>query len=567
MFRAIYFDPDWNEWMEMRNPIRVFQAQEKNEVVQILDQAEKSASEGCYLAGFVSYEAASAFDIALKHSLRNDQPLAFFAAFDSVEPVSLIEDDNPIELETKIDGESYIESIGSIKTHLEEGDVYQVNLTSQLNGQKIQEPRNIFSRLIRAQPTRYGVLIENEDFSICSVSPELFFSLEGKKIKMQPMKGTRPRGRFYEEDKKNKIDLQTSEKDRAENLMILDMVRNDLGRICVPGSLKASRLFELHRLPTVWQQTSSVSGITDASLSEIFAALFPCASVTGAPKVKAMEIISRLEETPRGVYTGAVGYLKPGGSALFNVAIRTMFIDKKKRRTSYGIGSGIVWDSDPDEELAESLSKAAILNFSNPSFELFETMKFVPGEKIYLLEEHIARIKSSAEYFDRTFDEAGVRNLLASIDSEELLRIRLLIKENGETRIETVPIKLEQDKVRLKLSLTPINSRNIFLFHKTTNRKIYELAKQNIKMCDDVILFNEKDEITETTISNIFLEIEGDLVTPSVECGLLPGTFRAHMLAQEKATERVLSRESLKIAEKIYVGNSVRGLQEAILVD
>ena len=566
MIRAVFFDSKTNNLMEMINPARTYVTFDRKEVPQILDIVENSSKEGLYVAGFVSYEAASSFDLALKHHQLKDTPLAWFTEFRATRPFELTENDDAIELSRVTEGEDFISSVLRIKDFLERGDVYQVNLTQKLGGDLKNSTTDIFSRLVRTQPSPYAMLLESDDFSICSASPELFFSKRGKTIEMQPMKGTRERGRFREEDQKNKEDLKASEKDRAENLMILDMVRNDLGKICLPGSLNTPKLFELHSFPTVWQQTSSVVGETVCSLAEIFSSVFPCASVTGAPKVRAMEIIAELEQHPRGVYTGAMGYLKPGGETLFNVSIRTMYIDKVKKSATYGIGSGIVWDSDPEAELAESLAKAKILNFPSLPFELFETMKYTPREGIYLIEEHFDRIKSSATRFNYRFDENQARALLSEIESDKSLKIRLIVNKEGDPKLEILPLSASRKEVKLKLAKNPVDSRNIFLFHKTTNREVYDKAKKEVYDCDDVLLFNESGQITETSIANIFLEKQGSLYTPPVECGLLPGTLRASMLKKKEVNEKILSLGDFLIADRIFVGNSVRGLQQANLI-
>ena len=566
MIRAVFFDSNTNDLMEMINPARTYVTFDRKEVPQILDIVENSSKEGLYVAGFVSYEAASSFDLALKHQQLQDTPLAWFTEFRATRPFELTENDDAIELSRVTEGEDFISSVLRIKDFLERGDVYQVNLTQKLGGDLKNSTTDIFSRLVRTQPSPYAMLLESDDFSICSASPELFFSKRGKTIEMQPMKGTRERGRFKEEDQKNKEDLKASEKDRAENLMILDMVRNDLGKVCLPGSLSTPKLFELHSFPTVWQQTSSVVGETVCSLAEIFSSVFPCASVTGAPKVRAMEIIAELEQHPRGVYTGAMGYLKPGGETLFNVSIRTMYIDKVKKSATYGIGSGIVWDSDPEAELAESLAKAKILNFPSLPFELFETMKYTPREGIYLIEEHFDRIKSSAIRFNYRFDENQARALLSEIESDKPLKIRLIVNKEGDPKLEILPLSASRKEVKLKLAKYPVDSRNIFLFHKTTNREVYDKAKKEVYDCDDVLLFNESGQITETSIANIFLEKQGSLYTPPVECGLLPGTLRASMLKKKEVNEKILSLGDFLIADRIFVGNSVRGLQLANLI-
>ena len=279
-----------------------------------------------------------------------------------------------------------------------------------------------------------------------------------------------------------------------------------------------------------------------------------------------MEIIAELEQHPRGVYTGAMGYLKPGGETLFNVSIRTMYIDKVKKSATYGIGSGIVWDSDPEAELAESLAKAKILNFPSLPFELFETMKYTPREGIYLIEEHFDRIKSSAIRFNYRFDENQARALLSEIESDKSLKIRLIVNKEGDPKLEILPLSASRKEVKLKLAKYPVDSRNIFLFHKTTNREVYDKAKKEVYDCDDVLLFNESGQITETSIANIFLEKQGSLYTPPVECGLLPGTLRASMLKKKEVNEKILSLGDFLIADRIFVGNSVRGLQLANLI-
>ena len=567
MTRAVFFDSKANIWMEMINLAQTYCASDKKDVPEILDIVENSAKQGLYVAGFVSYEAASSFDQCLKHQELHDTPLAWFAEFRAIRPFELSEYDDAIDLYPVTKDENFISSVMRIRDFLESGEVYQVNLTQKLHGDPGNSATNIFSKLVRTQPSPYAMLLESDDFSVCSASPELFFSKRGRMIEMRPMKGTRERGRFNEEDKKNKEDLKSSEKDRAENLMILDMVRNDLGKICLPGSLSTPKLFELHSFPTVWQQTSSVVGETDCSLSQIFASVFPCASVTGAPKARAMEIIADLEPYPRGVYTGATGFLKPEGETLFNVSIRTIYIDKVKSSATYGIGSGIVWDSDPEAELAESFAKAKILNFPSLSFELFETMKYTPREGIYLVEEHFDRIKSSALRFNYRFDENEAMALLEAIDNDDPLKVRLVVNKRGVPRLESSPLNISRKEVQLKIAKHPIDSDNLFLFHKTTNREVYDRAKKEVRDCDDVLLFNERGQITETTTANIFLEKKGSLLTPPIECGLLPGTLRASLLKKKEVIEKILTLDDLSIADNIFVGNSVRGLQRARVIE
>ena len=381
------------------------------------------------------------------------------------------------------------------------------------------------------------------------------------------MKGTRPRGRFPEEDVELWSDLASSEKDRSENLMIVDMVRNDLAKIAATGSVCVGELFAIKRFPTVWQQVSSISAETDAGLGELFSALFPCASITGAPKARAMELIRELETEARGVYTGAIGLVKPGRRARFSVAIRTLTIDKRNNNANYGVGCGIVWDSDPLEEWQESLTKGKILDFDRQPFNLLETMLYEPASGVSLLNLHLERLKASADYFEFGIDVESIRARLCSLQLLKPARLRLLLEPGGYYEVEEHPLPEAKSMISLKLASKPINSRDIFLFHKTTHREVYERARNGADHCDDVILWNEKNELTETTIANLFLEIDGELVTPPVACGLLAGTYRRHMLDTGKVKEAVVKKSDLGKASKIYVGNSVRGLLEARLVE
>ena len=317
----------------------------------------------------------------------------------------------------------------------------------------------------------------------------------------------------------------------------------------------------------MWQQVTGVSAETDAGLGEVFSSLFPCASVTGAPRSRTMEIIRELESGPRGVYTGAIGLVKPGGRARFSVAIRTLTIDKKGARASYGVGGGIVWDSVPSEEWHESLIKGGILKFRPPPFRLLETLLYEPGKGVLLLDLHLDRLQASADYFGFTLDVDVVRDQLDSLRKEQSLRLRLLLEPGGSYEIEEHQLAEIFSPVRLRMAAEPVHSHDIFLFHKTTNREVYEKAGSDVVDCDDVILWNEKGELTETTISNLFLEIGGELLTPPVHCGLLAGTFRQQLLNEGKARQAILTRLDLAMASRIFVANSVRGMLEAVLVE
>ncbi len=385
------------------------------------------------------------------------------------------------------------------------------------------------------------------------------------------MKGTAARGMTLAEDLRNAACLYDSEKNRAENVMIVDMIRNDLGRIARTGSVKVPRLFDIEKYSTVWQMTSTVEALTKASFPEILRALFPCASITGAPKVKTMEIIAAIETTPRNIYTGAIGFVSPDRRAQFSVAIRTILIDKFASKAEYGVGGGIVWDSTAAEEYEECLNKAKII-LDPPSprpFQLLETLLWTPDEGYFLLTRHLERLRESALYFDYPYDEALIRKTLDE-KVEELpsgpYRVRLLLSRNGEVECSSVPLGLPDDRLLLvRLARQAVYSRDPFLYHKTTQRNLYEKAQASFRDADDVLLYNEAGEVTESCIANVVILRNGRLVTPPVRCGLLNGTYRAELLDRGEITEDTVTLLELKRAEKIFLINSVRKWREAVL--
>ncbi len=561
--KALVYDPETEAWLQFEQPIDLLIANSYAEVRSVLQHIEDRSRLGCHCVGYVGYEAAPAFDGALECNPPGGMPLAAFGVFNSVQSGSLAGDLGVgLHLESQLAFADFSDSIRLIKQYLSDGDTYQVNFTHRLKGQCTQAAEKIFAQLISAQPSPYAAMLNFVDYSICSISPELFFEKRGNKIRTEPMKGTRPRGRTTEEDNAIEQELRSSEKDRAENLMIVDMIRNDLGRVADPGSISVDHLFAVKKLPTVWQQVSSISAQTPAGLVEVFQALFPCASVTGAPRRRTMEIIKELEDSPRGVYTGAIGLVKPDNHARFSVGIRTLVIDNEE--CTYGVGGGIVWDSDPMDEWRESLIKGAALRHVRPEFWLLETMRYEPGEGIWFLADHIARLKGSAEYFDFPLDEKGILQELDGICAEEPQRLRLQLSQKGQWKIELARLGTMPESVNLRLATLPVDSKDIFLFHKTTNRSVYD--SRRLENCDDVILFNESGEITETTISNLFLEIRGRLLTPYVGSGLLAGTYRQNMLKTGRAKESRLLIKDLKRADRLFVANSVRGLLPATFV-
>jgi para-aminobenzoate synthetase/4-amino-4-deoxychorismate lyase len=462
----------------------------------------------------------------------------------------------------------YDEAVTRIKDYIASGETYQVNYSIRLRAPFSGDPWMLFLELVQAQQAEYGAYVDAGRFSICSASPELFFCLDGNRLTSRPMKGTAARGLTALEDDAQARWLHHSEKNRAENVMIVDMVRNDMGRVAASGTVQVPRLFEVERYPTLWQMTSTVTARTEASLRDITAALFPCASITGAPKPRTMEIIAELETTPRRVYTGAIGFIAPNRRAQFNVAIRTVVIDRDEAQAEYGVGGGILWESECSDEYRECQIKARVLTTRQPDFSLLETMLWIPEQGYFLLEHHLDRLRGSAEYFGVPADMERIRqeltNVAGSLEGKPH-RVRLLVTRDGAVSCEATLLTdgAAARPVQLKLAPTPVNSSNPFLYHKTTHRQVYDAARAACTECDDVLLWNEREEITETCIANVVVRLDGELVTPPVHCGLLPGTFRAWLLEQGTVRERVVTVEALKRSTCIYVANSVRKLREA----
>ncbi|MDD5711834.1 MAG: chorismate-binding protein, partial [Smithellaceae bacterium] len=378
-----------------------------------------------------------------------------------------------------------------------------------------------------------------------------------------------PRGLTRKEDDELALGLRFSEKNRAENVMIVDMIRNDLGRVARPGSVQVESLFDVERYPTLWQMTSTVSAETEASFCEIMRAMFPCASITGAPKKRTMEIIAELETVPRRIYTGCIGFLAPGRRSQFNVAIRTILIDKNENTAEYGSGGGIVWDSICADEYGECLLKAQVLK-GRPAFSLLESLLWTPEDGYSLLEPHLARLGDSACYFSFPFDPDLARMRLeteAERFSREPRKVRLILARDGSLTCHAEVLDAEQMKgsVTLKLSREPVDAADIFLYHKTTRRKVFDAAREGLTDCDDVLLWNDRGEITETCTANFIARIRDRLVTPPVSCGLLAGTYRSWLISQGAISERIITKEDLESCTELYVINSVRGQRKAIL--
>lgn len=587
-----------NTWLHFAKPHHVIIAERLEDVLPALHEIEKLIKiNNWYAAGFVSFEAASAFDSAFVtpasaklpkyySSFRSHRPHAFsesrnllpflwFGLYSSPEAISRIGDPNydvvpTLNWQPTIDRWTYNTAIEQIRNYIAEGQTYQVNYTMRLQTDfTMGSEWDFFLHLVQNQ-NKNAAYIDIGRYVICSSSPELFFQLDGEMIKCQPMKGTVKRGRTTLEDQAQSEWLKNSEKNRAENVMIVDMIRNDLGRIAKIGSVEVPHLFDTERYATLWQMTSTVAAKTSASLTEIFTALFPCASITGAPKVGTMKIIAALETTSRRMYTGSIGYFAPNRKAIFNVAIRTALIDRESKQAEYGVGGGIVWDSTSADEYEEALLKAGVLTERHIKFSLLETMLWTPEEGFFLREKHIARIMDSAFYFDFPITKLELEEYLNHIASDfaSPQRVRLLLDSTGTLTSDISTFQSIKDSLPIKVCLATqaIDIDNVFLFHKTTHRQVYESARNDSLGCADVLLHNKHGEITEFTIGNFVYELDGHLYTPPVSCGLLAGTFRAHLVETGEVAEQTIRIEELKNCTKFFLINSVRKWQEVSLI-
>ena len=528
------------------------------EVISVLEFAESEARSGSHVAVMLSYEAAPAFDQAFVTHPPSDFPLAWAAVFESVASDEDVESYSSPVWTPLVNRDEYNHSVSRIKELIAAGDTYQVNysfpLTSSFNrGDAVAW----YSDLCVAQGAQYSAYLDLGRYKVLCLSPELFFKRTGNHVITKPMKGTAPRGRWLAEDRATAEWLKHSEKNRAENVMIVDLLRNDLGKVSVPGSVRVSSLFDLERFETVWQMTSTVeSTLKDGTtLPGLMQALFPCGSITGAPKIRTMQIIRELERFPRGAYTGAIGLLQPGGDCVFNVAIRTVVIDTESNEATFGVGGGVTIDSTAEREYEECLVKSRFLHSQPVEFQLFESILLEDG-KYFLLKEHLERLKESAEYFGFHYSVSDINEALERITIENgPFKVRLMLRKDGRIETDIVPIKESDEVKQVTLAPEPVDSSDRFLFHKTTRRR----------SGDDVIYWNERGEVTESNIANVVVPIDGELFTPPIESGLLPGVFRNQLLAEGQIKERTISVEELQSRRDFFLINSVRKWMRASL--
>ncbi len=549
---------------------------------------EQKLAEGYFLAGWLSYEVGCGFEPTLFPPDKVNLPalpLAWFGFYRKPEYFSASEVEqlfadhaafSPIDLSFDFVETDYAEKIRLIKEQIAAGNIYQVNFTGRYRFTIPQSAEAVFAALRGTQPLSYTAFLKTGDRTILSFSPELFFTRRGKLIQTMPMKGTAARGKTPEEDTALKEALRRCTKNLAENLMIVDLLRNDLGRICTHGSVQAGDLFATETYPTLHQMVSTICGEQreDIGLYDLFRALYPSGSITGAPKIKAMKLIQTLESGPRGIYTGTIGFITPRRDMVFSVAIRTIEIAGEEG--TYGSGSGIVWDSDPHEEYRECQLKARILGSAvNPELQLFESILY---SSAYLWkEEHLKRMESSAIALGFPWDKIAALQRLNQL-SEELhapssrFKVKLTLSFQGVFTATAQPIEVNNPALPIRICFASerTDSSQPLLLHKTSDRQLYDrffaLARQ--KGYDEVIFLNQRGEVTEGAISNIFILMGRNIFTPPLESGLLNGIFRRYMLSTRPfVQEKILTLSDLKEADAIYTANSVRGFRPVQFAD
>lgn len=554
-------------------------------------ELEECLDRGYWLAGWLSYEAGYGFEKTLTAAGEPPGfpgPLAWFGAYrapsrfseegvrELFEKRAALFPFDPDELSAPhfdLDEETYIGKIGLIREEISKGNVYQVNFTGRYRFSFPGCPQGLFRAMRGTQPSSFMAFVNNGEHTLLSLSPELFFRLSGREIETMPMKGTARRGGSGEEDERIRTNLGKCGKNLAENLMIVDLLRNDLGRICTPGTVGTSGLFRMETYPTLHQMVSTVRGVVNerAGLREIFRALFPSGSVTGAPKIKAMQLVRDLEDGSRGIYTGTIGFITPDREMVFSVAIRTL--ELFGTRGVYGSGSGIVWDSLAREEYSECRLKAKILTgLCEKEFTLFETMLW---SQAYLwLGEHLDRMASSASELGFPWTREGALSYLERLGEELRIsggrfRVRFTLSPDGSFSSVCEPAEhaASPSLVRLCIAGERLDSSNPLLRHKTSERGLYDryVAAAAEKGYGEVLFLNERGELCEGAISSVFIRKGGRFFTPPLSSGLLPGVYRRYFLATRPyASEKIITLPDLHDAEMIFIGNSLRGLRQAV---
>ena len=569
------------------DPCEIVRADCPDDVGGGIARIEAAVAGGLHAAGFFSYELGYAMEPKIAGLMpdKRDMPLLWFGLYEAPRRMTgpgVLEWLNETtrsashefsDVSLAWTREEYEQRFDKALEMIRAGDIYQLNLTFKARFKLSGSPLTFYRDLRAKQPVAYGAVVDTGEVTVLSASPELFIERDGRQIHTRPMKGTAARLGAIEADEQQRRVLASDDKQRAENLMIVDLMRNDLGRISEIGSVRVDDLFTVETFKTLHQMTSGVTAtLKDGiGLKEILKGIYPPGSITGAPKIRAMELIAELETEARGVYCGAIGHISPEGRSLFNVAIRTPVI-RRGGHGEMGIGSGVVYDSGGGSEYAECLLKMKFLTDPPKPFQLIETMLYEPGKGLWLEQRHFERLMASAAYYAFAFDEERARAALrAAIEThrEETLRVRLTLAEDGAVNVTVTVLSADArlEVMGYMVSPTRLNSANPFLYHKTTRRELYdeEWARYHDEVgADEVIYLNEDGDLAEGSRTSIFVERDGVLVTPPLTAGLLPGTLRAELLASGRAVEGRLGLEDLQAAEACYLGNSVRGLVRAV---
>ena len=587
MFGARFDDIINGQSFEFVDPITTLSARTSSEVPSVLAGVQQAAADGRWVAGYLTYEAAAAFDPAFTLKEPDTELLAWFGVFGARREVAgAVHDPEHMgayvvsNWKPGITRDQYNEGFGKVQRHILDGDTYQVNYTFPLHAAFTGDPDVFYNDLVCAQRPRYAAHLWHGETHVLSVSPEKFFSVSGTTIETQPMKGTAPRGRTMTEDLANRVTLQASEKDIAENLMIVDLIRNDIGKIAEPGTVTTTDLFSVERYRTVWQMTSTVEAtlLHDTTLVDVFAALFPCGSVTGAPKARSMEIIANLEDRPRGIYCGAVGFVPPGDGldgASFNVAIRTVEIDDAEGIARYGVGGGVTWDSTMENEFLEAVTKFEVLRFDVSPMTLIEAIRWDDGW--CSLDDHLDRLEASATYWSFTFDRSAIerelRELEPSLVGQAKVRVECGAGGDFDVTAEAAPGRWVKgpgpsvEPVTLVIDTEPINDSNPRVYHKTSDRRSITRRLDRHAGCDDVLMVNSRGRITESSIANAVFLIDGEWLTPPVDDGLLGGVLRGQLIDGGVLRERSISIPEALNADAVALVSAVRGWRPAVFVN
>jgi len=547
-------------------PIKELKTRNLDQVEDLLREVEAYQEQGFYAVGYVSYEAAPAFEkkFAVHPAPLMGEYLLYFTIHEKVETLPFPEDyeavDLPANWKEEVEAPAYQEAIKTIHHHIRQGDTYQVNYTVQLSQELKADPLAIYNRLVVEQKAHYNAFIQHDDVSILSISPELFFEQDDRLLTTRPMKGTTRRGLTNQADLKEASWLEADPKNRAENMMIVDLLRNDMNRISEIGSEQVTHLCQVEQYSTVWQMTSTIESRLrpEVDLVQAFQALFPCGSITGAPKISTMEIIQNTELAPRGVYCGTIGILLPKGKRIFNVAIRTLQMQGTK--AIYGVGGGITWDSKWEGEYQETKQKSAVLYRQEPRFELLTTGRIHQGELTFL-EQHLTRLREASRYFAYPFNEPKLLNKLqeqlAHVDPSLDYRCRIALQRNGTIQLTITELTdLPASYLQAQLTEQKLDLATPFTYFKTSQR-------DHLGQSDHEQIFHLPDgSLLETTIGNLILEIDGKLYTPPAHLPLLDGIYRHHLLETQQVEEKLLTLNDLTDADRIYACNALRGLYE-----